>query len=675
MSTTGDKVDTAALPPAGTTAATPPAPPPSDIKKETPVSSGTPPPPDDIVAEKPAGEKGVAALSDPSKVVEEILRGPNGEEYPTKDELATLRRVKGTIHWLIYTVAFCELCERFAYYGVVQVFVNFIAEPLPSPQDGGSDTGAAGTYGQPGALGMGQQASTGITLFNSFWAYLMPLFGAYMADTFWGKFKTINVAIGLATFGHILIIISAIPVVIKSPNNAAMAPFIIGLIFFGMGVGFFKTNISPLIAEQYESTHPRATVKTLASGERVIEDPILTISIIYMRYYFFINVGSLVGQISMVYAEKYVGFWLAFTLPTIMFLICPIVMYWCRHKYVRHPPTGSVLGKSLGIIRLGMKGRWSLNPVTTFRHMASDDFWDRSKPSKIEHRPSWMTFDDAWVDEVRRGFKACTVFLYYPIYWLPVCYPFSRKLPAIMGYNQLYNNLVSQAATMKLGGVPNDIVNNLDPIALLIFIPIVDKFVYPAIARTGFKLTPIKKITAGFAFGTLAMVATTVVQHYIYVDSPCGDHPTKCAAGPPPHMSVWIQTPAYVLIAFAEIAASITGLEYAFTKAPRNMRALVTAVFWFAQAISSAIAQAFVPLAKDPLLVWLYTTISVIAAVGGVGFWYTFRALDAEEEALNALPDSEFHGSRNKDEDPEATLAVRQRQEEQKKLREVQGLE
>lgn len=37
---------------------------------------------------------------------------------------------------------------------------------------------------------------------------------------------------------------------IKAPNNAAMAPFIIGLIFFGMGVGFFKTNISPLIAEQ-----------------------------------------------------------------------------------------------------------------------------------------------------------------------------------------------------------------------------------------------------------------------------------------------------------------------------------------------------------------------------------------------------------------------------------------
>lgn len=157
----------------------------------------------------------------------------------------------------------------------------------------------------------------------------------------------------------------------------------------------------------------------------------MTISVIYMRYYFFINVGSLVGQISMVYAEKYVGFWLSFTLPTIMFLICPLVMYWCRNQYVRLPPTGSVLGKSMGIIGLGMKGRWSLNPVTTFRHMASDDFWERSKPSKLKHRPAWMTFDDAWVDEVRRGFKACTVFFYFPIFWLPVGFP-SRYIIARM---------------------------------------------------------------------------------------------------------------------------------------------------------------------------------------------------------------------------------------------------
>ena len=58
-------------------------------------------------------------------------------------------------------------------------------------------------------------------------------------------------------------------------------------------------------------------------------------------------------------------------------------------------------------------------------------------------------------------------------------------------------------------------------------------------------------------------------------------------------LSVWIQSGSYVLIAFSEILASITGLEYAFTKAPKNMRSLVMAVFLFTTAISSAIGEAF----------------------------------------------------------------------------------
>src|SRR5688500_4395537 len=98
---------------------------------------------------------------------------------------------------------------------------------------------------------------------------------------------TIQYAIVVATFGHILLIVAAIPSVIANPSGS-LACFIIGLIFFGMGVGWFKANISPLIAEQYELTQPRMTVETLPSGEKVIIDPIMTISRVYMRYYFLI---------------------------------------------------------------------------------------------------------------------------------------------------------------------------------------------------------------------------------------------------------------------------------------------------------------------------------------------------------------------------------------------------
>ena len=42
-------------------------------------------------------------------------------EYPTEEELRTLRRVSGQIPWSAYTIAFVELCERFSYYGTTAV--------------------------------------------------------------------------------------------------------------------------------------------------------------------------------------------------------------------------------------------------------------------------------------------------------------------------------------------------------------------------------------------------------------------------------------------------------------------------------------------------------------------------------------------------------------------------
>jgi proton-dependent oligopeptide transporter, POT family len=68
----------------------------------------------------------------------------------------------------------------------------------------------------------------------------------------------------------------------------------------------------------------------------------------------------------MVYAEQNVGFWLAFTLPTILFCFCPMVMFLCRNEYKRSPPTGSVMGKAFKLWVLAAKGRWSLNPIKTY---------------------------------------------------------------------------------------------------------------------------------------------------------------------------------------------------------------------------------------------------------------------------------------------------------------------
>lgn len=120
----------------------------------------------------------------------------------------------------------------------------------------------------------------------------------------------------------------------------------------------------------------------------------------------------------MTYAEKFVGYWLSFLLPTVLFCLCPFVLWYGHKRYTTSPPQGSVFGTAIRIIRQSMKGRWSWNPVTFFRNITAPDFWDSAKPSNLrgEARPHWMTFDDQWVDEVSRGFRACIVFLWFPIY-------------------------------------------------------------------------------------------------------------------------------------------------------------------------------------------------------------------------------------------------------------------
>ena len=69
---------------------------------------------------------------------------------------------------------------------------------------------------------------------------------------------------------------------------------------------------------------------------------------------------------------------------------------------------------------------------------------------------------------------------------------------------------------MVTNGLPNDVINNLDPLCLIIFIPICDVFIYPGLRKIGIDFTPIKRITAGFVAGSAAMVWAAVVQHYIY---------------------------------------------------------------------------------------------------------------------------------------------------------------
>jgi len=198
-------------------------------------------------------------------------------------------------------------------------------------------------------------------------------------------------------------------------------------------------------------------------------------------------------------------------------------------------------------------------------------------------------------------------------------------------------------SVMELNGVPNDIIQNLNPISIIIFIPLMDFVIYPALRKAKIQFTPIKRITAGFFLACIAMIASCVIQVYIYKLSECGNYASGADCEPAP-INVWVQTVPYVFIGFSEIMTSITALEYAFTKAPTNMRSLVMAINLLMNAFSSALAQALVALSADPLLVWNYGLVAVLAFIAGCAFWFTFKKLDRDEDRLNMLQASEYKG-------------------------------
>lgn len=88
------------------------------------------------------------------------------------------------------------------------------------------------------------------------------------------------------------------------------------------------------------------------------------------------------------------------------------------------------------------------------------------------------------------------------------------------------------------------------------------------------------------------------------------------------------QTPAYILIATSEVFASITGLEYAYTRAPGSMKSFIMSVYMLITSLGAVLGMLVSPWARDPNLVGVYAGLGVSAMGTGLVFWWWFRGVD-----------------------------------------------
>lgn len=200
---------------------------------------------------------------------------------------------------------------------------------------------------------------------------------------------------------------------------------------------------------------------------------------------------------------------------------------------------------------------------------------------------------------------------------------------------------------MEGHGIPNDLMQNFDPISIIIFIPILDRLVYPLLQKLHIPFLPVSRITVGFVVASLAMMYAAIVQHLIYSAGPCYEAPhcpasevDGVATGNRVHIAV--QTPAYVLIGISEIFASVSGLEYAYTKAPPTMKSFVQSMYLLTNSFGSAIGMALTTVAYDPAILWMFVGLCGASFGAGIIFWIIFHNLNAKEEALNTLDKDEY---------------------------------
>ena len=179
----------------------------------------------------------------------------------------------------------------------------------------------------------------------------------------------------------------------------------------------------------------------------MLVDPETTIQRMMLIFYGLINVGAFFA-LATTYSEKYVGYWLAFLLPGILYFLLPILLYFWYNKTIKKAPNRGAYDKFYAIIWIAIKKNgW---------RVGRKGFWDPARPSVMRaqgittYKGQPIPWDDGLVDDVHRTFSACQIFLYFIIYNLN-----DGGIGSVGS---------AQAAAMTTNGAPNDLLRTSTPL-------------------------------------------------------------------------------------------------------------------------------------------------------------------------------------------------------------------
>ncbi|KAK0612785.1 major facilitator superfamily domain-containing protein [Bombardia bombarda] len=537
------------------------------------------------------------------------------EGKPTEEELNTLRRVPGSLPIVAYMICIVEFCERASYYGVQPLISNYVNRPLPV---GGNGYGAppVGTQKTAGALGLGTVVANAVTQSFSMLAYALPLLFGWMADAKTGRFKLICYGVGVFGVAHVLMCAAGSKDLLAT--GASKGPYFVSVYLLSIGAAMFKPNVSPLLLDQMTQNAP--LVLTLSSGERVIQDPEATTERVMLWFYLLINIGGFMG-VATSYAEKYVGWWLAFVIPLILYLPLPLLLWFLYKRLILHPAGGSDLPNVMRVLGICIR-RGGL------KKFGRPGFWESAKPSNIKAAGLEATYHTKWndqfVEDVRRTFQATGIFCFFPIQYL--------------NDNGIGGAASFLSTMLETNGVPNDVINNFNSLSIIFFAPILNYGLYPLLRKMNIHYGPIARITTGLFLSSLGGAGYTILNYYAYQQSPCGNYGSSdCTIGTGvAPISIWWMAIPFAVGGISELFVNVPAYGIAYSRAPPNMRGLVSAINLFSTAVAYIIGLACSSVITDPYLTWDFGGPAIVGGVLCVVFYFTFRHIDKEEYVIHS---------------------------------------
>ena len=514
-----------------------------------------------------------------------------------------------------------EACERFSFYGMRAIlFVHLSALYV-----------LAGEVQQ-----RADDLATGDMHYFKASVYLVPMLGAVLADRFLGKFKVIFWLSLVYCAGHAVLAVA---------DDTLMGMYL-GLGLIAVGSGGIKPCVSANVGDQFGKNNW------------------FRVRSIFQIFYFSINFGSFGATLLIPTLKEYYGASVAFAIPGVLMFLATIIFWLGRHKYVHVPakPGGKLglldaLSSSLlfisfahffvtakvmnwpwyqllatSIVSLGAglalffyrqslkadDGFLAVMLWTIKRHLGGTD----KDPAAHVYREQAEQNPDAGTMLTRSRFfkpaverfglevvegtvavlKIVTIFFpMVPIFWSL----FDQHSSSWIRQSKMMDLELWQGFSLNPSQVPA-----LNPLMVMLLIPLMN-LLYSALDEAGLKTTPLRRITVGMAIASASFVAVAIIQ-------------ARIDAAAANTVSVWLQVAPYLLITIAEVMVSITGLEFAYTQAPRRMKSTVMG-FWLLAVATGNILTGLVAQFGGLSLVnffWLFAGL-----MGGAALLFGVRAL------------------------------------------------